>query len=84
MGQLPPGRPRILGFPWVFCHLSAGPVGSSQGQQGGKDLGLNRYERVPAVSTLGFLHDRGPSNRIIQDPDAPLRQRQRLLHDRHG
>ena len=48
MGRFPPGLPLILGFLWDFWHPSAGPVGSSQGQQGGKGLDLNRYESLPS------------------------------------
>jgi hypothetical protein len=48
MGRFPPGLPLIPGFLWDFWHPSAGPVGSSQGQQGGKGLDLNRYESLPS------------------------------------
>ena len=48
MGRFPPGLPLIPGFLWDFWHLSAGPVGSSQGQQGGKILDPNRYESLPS------------------------------------
>ena len=48
MGRFPPGLPLIPGFLWDFWHPSAGPVGSSQAQQGGKGLDLNRYESLPS------------------------------------
>jgi hypothetical protein len=48
MGRFPPGLPLIPGFLWDFWHPSAGPVGSSQAQQGGKGLDRNRYESRPS------------------------------------
>jgi hypothetical protein len=48
MGRFPPGLPLIPGFLSDFCDPSAGPVGSSQGQQGCKILDPNRYESLPS------------------------------------
>jgi hypothetical protein len=81
MGRFPPGPPRILGLLRGFRPSSAAPVGSSQGQQGGKGLDLKSYEFLtsrPSVSSTTEV----PRDRLVQDPDAPLRQQQRLLHDR--
>jgi hypothetical protein len=47
-GRFPPRPLRILGgFP-DFSHRSQGPIGSSQVQQGGKGLDLNRSEYLPS------------------------------------
>jgi len=82
-GRFPPRPPRILdGFP-DFSHRSWRPIGSSHVQQCGKGLDFNRYE-LPAFSTLGFLHERGLSNRLLRDPDASHRTRRRLLPVRRG
>jgi hypothetical protein len=57
-GRFPPRPPLILGCFPDLSHLPAGPVGSSQVQQGGKGLDLNRYEYPPsrpsASSTTEF------------------------------
>jgi hypothetical protein len=37
--------------------------------------------RVLASSTLGFPHDRGRSNRFIQNPVSALRRREQFLQD---
>ena len=81
MGQFPPGPPRILGLLRGFRLSSAGTVGSSQGQQVGKDLDLNRYEFSPSRPSASSATEVS-RNQALQDPDAPLRLRQQLLHDR--
>ena len=71
MGRLPPGLPLIPGFLSGFWHPSAGPVGSPQGQQGGKVSDLNRYEFLssqPSVSSTTEV----ARYRIVLDPDALL------------
>ena len=73
-----PGFSVFTGSLAIHPRVLLVPPRASRGQGSGPES-----LRVPAVSTLGFLHDRGPSNRIVQAPDAPLRQRRRLLHDRH-
>src|SRR4051794_1336030 len=37
--------------------------------------------RVLAFSTLGFPHDRGRSNRLMQNPISALRRREQFLQD---
>src|SRR5215213_3731547 len=53
MGRFPPGLPLIPGFLWDFWQPSAGPVGSSQGQQGARS-------RTPIVTNLYLLGPRFP------------------------
>jgi hypothetical protein len=76
-GQFPPGRPLIPGFLWDFWPRFAGPVGSSQGQQGARAW-------IRIVTSSCRLNPRFPPRpRSLeparQDPEPPLRRRGRLL-----
>src|SRR4051812_23631720 len=81
MGRFPPGLPLIPGFLWDFGihpRVLLVPPRANRGQ----GLGPQPL-RISTFSTLGSLHVRGPSNRLVQEPDAPLRDRWRLPHDRN-
>ncbi len=81
MGRLPPGLPLIPGFLSDFWHPSAGPVGSSQGQQGGKVLDLNRYESLPSRPSVPSTSE-VPRTGSFRDPTLSSETDGGTPHDR--